>query len=64
MAPSGFGDDEGVSPLPSTKPIAGKPAITKFINHVMTSLAGAKMAKFDGECFEIQQSGDWASDTH
>jgi hypothetical protein len=34
------------------------------MNDVMTSLAGAKMTKFEGECFNIQQSGDWASDTH
>jgi ketosteroid isomerase-like protein len=55
-------DEEGVSLLPSTKPIAGKVAITKFMNDVMASLAGAKMTKFEGECFDIQQSGDWASE--
>lgn len=55
-------DDEGVSLLPSTKPIAGKAAITKFMNDVMASLSGAHMTKFEGECFDIQQSGDWASE--
>src|SRR5450432_2385564 len=55
-------DDEGVSLLPSTKPIAGKAAITKFMHDVMASLAGAHMTKFEGECFDIQQSGDWASE--
>ncbi|MEP7086264.1 MAG: hypothetical protein ABI884_02925, partial [Gemmatimonadota bacterium] len=46
-------DDEGVSLLPSTNPIQGKPAITKFMNDVMASLAGAHMAKFEGACFDI-----------
>jgi ketosteroid isomerase-like protein len=55
-------DDEGVSLLPSTKPIAGKAAISKFMNDVMASLTGAHMTKFEGECFDIQQSGDWASE--
>jgi len=55
-------DDEGVSLLPSTKPIAGKAAITQFMNDVMASLAGAHMTKFEGECFDIRQSGDWASE--
>lgn len=55
-------DDEGVSLLPSTKPIAGKAAITKFMNDVMASLAGAHMTKFEGECFDVQVSGDWASE--
>jgi len=43
-------DDEGVSLLPSTKPIAGKAAITKFLNDVMASLAGAHMTKFESQC--------------
>ncbi|MBA2683940.1 MAG: nuclear transport factor 2 family protein [Gemmatimonadaceae bacterium] len=55
-------DDEGVSLLPSTNPIRGKSAITKFMNDVMASLAGAHMTKFEGACFDIQQSGDWASE--
>ena len=55
-------DDEGVSLLPSTKPIAGKPAIAKFMNDVMASLPGAHMTKFESECFDIQVSGDWASE--
>jgi len=31
-------DDDGVSLLPSTKPIIGKPAIAKFLTDVMASL--------------------------
>ena len=52
----------GVSLLPSTKPITGKPAITKFMNDVMSSLAGAHMKSFESSCFEIHASGDWASE--
>jgi ketosteroid isomerase-like protein len=55
-------DDDGVSLLPSTKPIAGKPAIRKFLDDVMTSLSGAKMEKFEMQCFDITVSGDWASE--
>ena len=55
-------DDDGVSLLPSTKPIAGKAAITKFLNDVMTSIAGAHMTKFESQCYDIQVSGDWASE--
>jgi ketosteroid isomerase-like protein len=55
-------DDDGVSLLPSTKPITGKPAITKFMNDVMSSLAGAHMKSFESACFDIHESGDWASE--
>lgn len=55
-------DDDGVSLLPSTSPIAGKAAITKFMHDVMSSIPGARMTKFESECFDIRQSGDWASE--
>ena len=54
--------DDGVSLLPSTKPIAGKPAIAKFLGDVMSSLAGAHMERFDLRCFDIAVAGDWASE--
>jgi ketosteroid isomerase-like protein len=55
-------DDEGVSLLPSTRPMVGKSAITKFMTDVMASLQGAHMTKFESECHDIQVSGDWASE--
>lgn len=55
-------DDDGVSLLPSTKPIVGKPAIAKFLNDVMASLASARMERFDLRCFDIEITGDWASE--
>lgn len=55
-------DDDGVSLLPSTKPIVGKAAITKLLTDVMASLAGAHMTKFESACFDVHVSGDWASE--
>jgi ketosteroid isomerase-like protein len=55
-------DEDGVSLLPSTRPIVGKAAIAKFLNDVTASLAGARMTKFDSQCFDVQVAGDWASE--
>ena len=55
-------DEDGVSLLPSTRPIIGKAAIAKFLSDVMVSLAGAHMTKFESQCFDVQVSGDWASE--
>jgi len=55
-------DDDGVSLLPSTKPIVGKPAIARFLTDVMGSLQGAHMTKFESECHDVHVSGDWASE--
>jgi ketosteroid isomerase-like protein len=55
-------DDDGVSLLPSTKPIVGKPAISRFMTDVMASLQGAHMTKFESECHDVHVSGDWASE--
>jgi ketosteroid isomerase-like protein len=55
-------DYDGVSLLPSTKPIVGKPAIAKFMANVMASIPGATMMKFESECHDIHVSGDWASE--
>lgn len=55
-------DEDGVSLLPSTKPIIGKAAITKFLTDVTSSLAGAHMTKFESACFDIHVSGEWATE--
>jgi len=55
-------DEDGVSLLPSTKPIIGKAAITKFLTDVTSGLAGAHMTKFESACFDVHVSGDWASE--
>ena len=54
--------DDGISLLPSTKPIVGKVAIAAFIDGVTAQIKGAKMEKFELECFAIDVSGDIASE--
>src|SRR5258708_3177217 len=54
--------DDGVSLLPSSKPIVGKPAIAAFIESVTKSLTAARMRRFDMTCHDIHVSGDWASE--
>ena len=54
--------DDGVSLLPSAKPIVGKPAISRFMTTVTASLAGAHMTKFESECHDVHVAGDWASE--
>ncbi len=53
---------DGISLLPSTKPILGKAAIATFLSDVMASLKGAQMVKFEMACFDIVVSADWASE--
>lgn len=55
-------EDDGVSLLPSTAPIVGKPAIKRFMDAVMASIPGAHMQAFESACFDIHVSGDWASE--
>lgn len=54
--------DDGVSLLPSTPPIVGKPALAKFMDDVMASIPGGHMQKFESACFDINISGDWATE--
>lgn len=54
--------DDGISLLPSTKPIVGKGAIARFMERVTAPLKGARMDKFEMECFAIDVSGDTASE--
>ncbi len=54
--------DDGISLLPSTKPIVGKPAIAAFFKSVTDSIAGAKMKSFEMECHDIDISGDLATE--
>jgi uncharacterized protein (TIGR02246 family) len=58
----GLWEDDGVSLLPSTAPIVGKPAIRQFMDAVMASIPGGHMQAFESACFDIHVSGDWASE--
>jgi ketosteroid isomerase-like protein len=55
-------EDDGVSLLPSTPPIAGKAAIGKFLDSVVAMYPGGQMKKFEMQCHDIQVSGDWGSE--
>jgi len=54
--------DDGISLLPSTEPIVGKAAISAFLDNVTSQIKGAKMEKFEMECFATEVSGDIASE--
>jgi uncharacterized protein (TIGR02246 family) len=54
--------EDGVSLLPSTKPIEGKAAIAAFLEGVTTQIHGAKMQEFKLECFAIDVSGELATE--
>ncbi len=53
---------DGVSLLPSTRPLVGRKAIAAFLDAVTARLPGARMAKFELRCADIETSGDWASE--
>ena len=55
-------EDDGISLLPSTKPIVGKKAIASFMDAVMKDIAGGRMEKFENECLDIEINGAWASE--
>lgn len=54
--------DDGVSLLPGTDPIAGKAAITKFMEDVTSKTSGYKVVSHDNEFHDIEVSGEWASE--
>ncbi|MEO7205795.1 MAG: nuclear transport factor 2 family protein [Steroidobacteraceae bacterium] len=55
-------EDDGITLLPQTKPIIGKKAIAKFLDDVSSQLTGARMEKFEMRCFDIERSGDLATE--
>lgn len=54
--------EDGISLLPSTKPMVGKAAIAAFMDRVMGDLAGAKMERFEMECSGVEVAGEMASE--
>jgi len=54
--------EDGISLLPSTAPLAGKPAIAAFLNNITRSFAGAHMEKFEMTCSGLDVSGDLATE--
>lgn len=55
-------EEDGVSLLPSTRPIIGKAAIAQFFDAVTKGMPGAKMASFTLRCGDIQVSGPLGSE--
>jgi ketosteroid isomerase-like protein len=55
-------EEDGVSLLPQTPPVIGKKAIAKFLDDVMAGIGGAKMEKFELECFDIDVTGTSATE--
>ncbi|MES2404597.1 MAG: DUF4440 domain-containing protein [Pseudomonadota bacterium] len=55
-------DDDGISLLPDTPPIVGKPAIGRFLASVGKQLQGAHMQQFELTCHDAHTAGDWASE--
>lgn len=55
-------EDDGISLLSSTEPIAGKKAIAKFMDAIRQQYPGAHMQTFDSQCFDILVSGDLATE--
>jgi ketosteroid isomerase-like protein len=54
--------EDGVSLLPSTKPIQGKAAIGAFLSATTAAFPGAQMEQFELRCQDVEVSGDWASE--
>jgi ketosteroid isomerase-like protein len=56
----GMWADDGVSLLPATPPMIGKPAVAKFLSDVTEGLKGYHMEKMELDFQGIEVSGDWA----
>jgi len=54
--------EDGVSLLPETAPMVGKPEIAKFLGEVTERLKGWRMETMELDFHGIEVSGDWASE--
>ena len=54
--------ETGVSLMPETAPVVGKPAIVKFMNAAMANLAGYKELKVEMDFHDIRVCGEWATE--
>ena len=58
----GMWSETGVSLLPDTAPVVGKPAIVKFMNAAMANLAGYKELKVEMDFHDVRVCGDYATE--
>jgi len=54
--------EDGISLLPSTKPVVGKAAIGAFMESVTSQLKGARMERFELHCSGIEIAGEMATE--
>jgi uncharacterized protein (TIGR02246 family) len=54
--------ENGITLLPSAKPVIGKAAIAAMMNAVTEQIKGARMDKFELRCSAIEVSGDLATE--
>lgn len=54
--------EDGVSLMPSAKPVVGKAAIGAFLENMTLQLKGARMEKFELNCEGIEVAGDLATE--
>jgi ketosteroid isomerase-like protein len=55
-------DDDGVTLLPGSEALVGKPAIRAMLQKVTAELAGARMRSFEMHCHGLEISGDVATE--
>ncbi len=55
-------EEDGISILPRSQPLAGKPAVAAFLAEVTAKNPGGRMSSFTCDCSTIAASGDWASE--
>jgi ketosteroid isomerase-like protein len=55
-------EEDGTALLPSTPPIVGKAALTKFYTDVMAGLGDARMKSFEMQCSGLEISGNLATE--
>jgi ketosteroid isomerase-like protein len=55
-------EQDGVSLLPASAPVVGKPAIRAFLHKVLSSMPGARVRSFDMRCSGLEIEGDVATE--
>lgn len=55
-------EEDGVSLMPRAEPLRGRKAIEAHVEEIMAGMPGYKVTKQEMEFFDIEVSGDWASE--
>jgi uncharacterized protein (TIGR02246 family) len=54
--------EDGVSLMPGEAPLIGKKAIVAWVENILSQMPGYKVVKEEIDFYDIQISGDWASE--